>query len=129
MVILCNLVIFLVILGNIQKLQYQVILVLKQPKVDTNKIPWTVSGLEHPSVSMPAACYATKHIVHDIYPCVGVYSVWAEYGSCSTSPSHLARSSYPLPYHHKYFHIRLNLSMLSYGSTSKTYNAQCLSRS
>ena len=46
---------------------------LKQPEVDTNKIPWTASGLEHPSVSMPAACYATKHIVHDIYPCVGVY--------------------------------------------------------
>ena len=39
----------------------------------TNKIPWTVSGLEHPSVSMPAACYASKHIVHDIYPYVGVY--------------------------------------------------------
>ena len=49
------------------------ILVLKQPKVDTNKIPWTLSGLEQPSVSMPAACYATQHIVHDIYPCVGVY--------------------------------------------------------
>ena len=49
-------------------------LALKQPKVDTNKIPWTVSGLEHPSVSMPAACYATKHAWnHVMDPCVGVY--------------------------------------------------------
>ena len=37
------------------------------------KIPWTAPGLDHPSLSMPAACYATKHIVHDIYPCIGVY--------------------------------------------------------
>ena len=34
-----------------------------------------MSGLEHPAASMPAACYATKHIVHDIDPCVGVYIV------------------------------------------------------
>ena len=46
---------------------------MKQPKVDTNKIPWTVSGLEYPSARMPAACYASKHIVHDMDPCVGVY--------------------------------------------------------
>ena len=46
---------------------------MKQPKVDTNKIPWTASGLEHPSDSMPAACYATKHIVDDTYPCVAEY--------------------------------------------------------
>ena len=49
---------------------------LKQPKVDTNKIPWTVSGLKHPSASMPAACYVTKHIVHDIYPFVGVCNMF-----------------------------------------------------
>ena len=66
----------MVILSNIQKLQYQVVFVLKQPKVNTNKIPWTVSGLEHPSASMPAASSATKHIVHDIYPCVGVYNLF-----------------------------------------------------
>ena len=46
---------------------------LEQPKVGANKIPWTVSGLEHPSASMPAACYATKHIVHDLDTCFGVY--------------------------------------------------------
>ena len=46
---------------------------MKQPKVDTDKIPWTVSGLEHPSASMPAVCYATNHIVHDMDSCVGVY--------------------------------------------------------
>ena len=46
---------------------------MKQPKIDTNKIPWTVSRLEYPSASMPAACYASKHIVHDIYPCVCEY--------------------------------------------------------
>ena len=66
----------LVILSNIQNLQYQVILVLKQPKFGTNKIPWTVSRLEHLSATMPAACYATKHIVHDIDPCGGVCNLF-----------------------------------------------------
>ena len=37
---------------------------------------WTVSGLEHPSASMPAACYATKHIVHDMDTCFGVYNLF-----------------------------------------------------
>ena len=32
-----------------------------------------MSGLEHPSASMPAACYATKHIVYDMDPYVDVY--------------------------------------------------------
>ena len=27
----------------------------------------------HPSASMPAAVYATKHIVHDMNSCVDVY--------------------------------------------------------
>ena len=49
-------------------------------------------------------------------------------GPSPGGPGQLARSSYP-PYHHKCFHIRLNISMLSYVSTSKTYNVQCLSRS
>ena len=46
---------------------------LKQQKVDTDIIPWTVSGHEHPSASMPAVCCATKHIVHKLDSCVGVY--------------------------------------------------------
>ena len=35
-----------------------------------------MSGLEHPSASMPAAYYATKHIVYDMDTCFGVYNLF-----------------------------------------------------
>ena len=46
---------------------------LKQTKAIANKIPITVSGLEHPSTSMLAACWATQHIVHGMDNSFGVY--------------------------------------------------------
>ena len=120
-------------MSNIQKLQYQVILVLKQPKIDTIKIPWTVSGLEHPSAAVcehastgPASCYGTEHIMHAMDLCVGVYILFG----LEMAAAAQARSSYLLRYQHKCFHTGLNLSMLIYVSIStSTYNVLYLSRS
>ena len=53
-------------------------MVLKQPKVNANKIPTTVSGLEHTSASMLVPCAsASEHIVHGMDSCLGVYVLFA----------------------------------------------------
>ena len=46
-----------------------------------------MSGLEHLSASMPAACYATKHIVHDMDTCFGVYNLFGLNMAAAAAPA------------------------------------------
>ena len=93
----------------------------------SNKIAATVSGLKHPSTSMLTVCSATWHIVHGMVTCFK-YSVWAGYVIWSTSPFHLERSLYPLPYNRS-VSIYDICFMLSNTCLAKTGNALCWSRS
>ena len=108
---------------------------LKQPKL----IPTKSHGLSQNSntwllayqqrlmpLSILALCLPRILVLDTVT--VVICNVLGGYGICSTSPSHPARSTYHLPYQHQCFHIGLKFSMLSYVSTSKIYNFQCLSR-